>query len=204
MVNDADPVGKLLGLFHVMGSVQDGHALLVERLDRVEDGAAGLRVDADGRFVHEEQAGLVQQPNADVDAPLHPAGIGLNPVFGFVGQADLLEHLVDAGLEVPAGETVHLAPEDQVFAGAEVVVERQFLGYHADQVAHDHRFPGDRMPADGRFAGSWGEERGKDGNGSGFSGSVWTKQAEDFACVYVERNSIHGGEIAVFLYKVFH
>ena len=65
-------------------------------LDRIEDGAARLRVDADGRLVHEEQARLVQQAHADVDAPLHAAGVGLDALVGLVRQADLLQHLVDA------------------------------------------------------------------------------------------------------------
>ena len=69
---------------------------LFELFDRIEDGAAALRIDADGRFVHEEQARLVQQPDADVDAPLHAARIGLDALVGFVGQADLLQHFIDA------------------------------------------------------------------------------------------------------------
>ena len=31
VVDDADPVGELLGFFHVVGGVEHGHALLVER-----------------------------------------------------------------------------------------------------------------------------------------------------------------------------
>jgi len=40
VVDDPDPVGELLGFFHVVGGVKDGHALAVELFDRIEDGPA--------------------------------------------------------------------------------------------------------------------------------------------------------------------
>ena len=38
MIDDADPVRKFLGLFHIMCSVKHSHALLVEVFNRVENG----------------------------------------------------------------------------------------------------------------------------------------------------------------------
>src|SRR5450830_1195924 len=51
VVDDADAIAKLLRLGHVVGRVQDRHALVAERQDSVEDRAPALRVDAHGRFV---------------------------------------------------------------------------------------------------------------------------------------------------------
>ena len=81
--------------------------------------------------------------------------------FGFVGQADLLQHLVDAGVERLAGEAVHLSPESQVLAGGEVFVEGQLLRHHADGIAHRHGFARDRVTADGGIAAGGGVEGGE-------------------------------------------
>ena len=71
VVDDSDPVRELLGFLHIVGCVQDRHALPIEVLDGVENGTAGLRVDADRGLVHEQQARLVEQAHADVDPALH-------------------------------------------------------------------------------------------------------------------------------------
>ena len=68
--------------------------------------------------------------------------------FGFVGQADLFQHLVDARLERLARQAVHLAPEREVFPGGQVIVEGQVLRHHADDLPDGHRLLGHRMPAD--------------------------------------------------------
>ena len=132
VVHDGDMVGEFLGFFHVMGGVEHGHALVFERHHAVQDAAAGLRVDAHGRLVHVDDFGLVQQRHADVDAPLHPAGVFAHPVFGALGQADQLEHFVDTLVEGRAAQAVHLAPEGQVFARGEVFVQGDLLRHHAE------------------------------------------------------------------------
>ena len=66
------------------------------RLDALEDRVAALRVDADGRLVEDQQRRPVQQADADVQPALHAAGVLLGLVLGPVGQADDVEHLVDA------------------------------------------------------------------------------------------------------------
>ena len=93
----------------------------------IEDVAAGLRIDADGGFVHVDDLRFVQQGHADVDAPLHPARILLDAVLGPVGQADDLQHFVHAGFERRAAQPVHLAPEGQVLARRQVFVQGDLL-----------------------------------------------------------------------------
>ena len=72
-----------------------------ERVDRLEDGVAALRVDADGRLVEQQQARPVEQADADVQAPLHAAAERRGAVLGPVREADELEHLVRACLAAP-------------------------------------------------------------------------------------------------------
>ena len=87
-------------------------------LTEFEDRAPGLRVDADGRLVHEEQPRLVQQPDADVDAPLHPARVGLDALLGLVGQPDLFQHFVDARARAPCPPSPYIWPQKTRFSRA--------------------------------------------------------------------------------------
>ena len=49
-------------------------------MDDVEDVIPGLRVDPDGRFVHDEELGFMHQGAPDVDPPLHPSGKRLDGI----------------------------------------------------------------------------------------------------------------------------
>ena len=73
VVNDPNPVRKFLSFFHIVGSVKDGQALLVEFLDHIENASAALGIDPHGGFIHENQFGFVEQSYGDVDSALHPA-----------------------------------------------------------------------------------------------------------------------------------
>src|SRR5690606_40349743 len=95
VVDDAEAVAEPLGLLHVVGGVEDRHALPGQGLDALEDGVAALGVDADGGLVEHEQAGPVEQAGRDVGPPLHATRVLPHPVAGPVGEADDLEHLGD-------------------------------------------------------------------------------------------------------------
>src|SRR5512146_1435240 len=73
VVDDADPVAQPFGLFHVVRGVQHGHAGARQPLHALQDRVPALRVDADRRLVQDQQPRLVQQADADVEAPFHPA-----------------------------------------------------------------------------------------------------------------------------------
>ena len=94
--------------------------------------APALRVDAHRRLVQVEHPGLVQQRDADVDAPLHAAAELVDAVLLAVDEGDELEHLVDPLLERVAGQPVHAPPEREVLARAHVRVERDVLRHDAD------------------------------------------------------------------------
>jgi len=192
VVDDPDPVRELLRFFHVVRGVKNGHAGVVQGLDRIEDCPAGLRVNADGRFVHKQQARFVQQPHGDVHAALHPAAVGLDALFGAVCQPDLLQQLLHAGFQRTAGKAVHLAPEIQVLERGHVVVKRNLLRNHPNQALNLHRIFSYRKSEDGRVAFGGHEQRGKDGDCGCFSGAVRTQQAEYFPFLNVKGNIVHG------------
>jgi len=74
VVDDGDAVGEALGLFHVVGGVNDGHAAVAQGLNHLEDAIAGLWIDADGGLVHEDKARLMNEAGGHVEAALHSAG----------------------------------------------------------------------------------------------------------------------------------
>ena len=76
VLDDRDPVGELLGLVEVVGRQKDGLAELLERADRLPGGAAGGRVEAGRRLVEEDQLGIADQGEGEVEpAELTPESL---------------------------------------------------------------------------------------------------------------------------------
>src|SRR5665647_1431278 len=192
VVDDADAIAELLRLGHVVGRVQDRHALVAEREDAVEDRAPALRVDAHCRLVQVQDAGFVQQGHADVDAPLHAAAELLHAVLLTVDQRDEREHLVHPRVQLGSRETVHLAPEQQVLAGAHVGIQGDVLGDHADRL-FDRMGVGDHGAAVYEGVAAAGVQQAREhGDGGALAGAVGPEQAEDLAPGDVEADAIDG------------
>src|SRR3546814_19941522 len=82
----------------------------------------------------------VQQPDPDVEPALHSARELARPVVGPLPQADHVEHLVDAAIELLGGELVQPPEEAQVLPGRELWVDGDLLRHEPD------RGPGGRRP----------------------------------------------------------
>ena len=76
----------------VMRCVENAGAVLGQLADEVQDSDTGLGVDTHGGFVKQQQLGTVQQGTAQVDAPLHAAGVFFDDVFATVGQIQCLNN----------------------------------------------------------------------------------------------------------------
>jgi hypothetical protein len=57
-----------------MRGVDKRHTLRPEVLDHLEDAIAGLGIDADGRFVHQDKFWLVNKTGRHIEASLHTSG----------------------------------------------------------------------------------------------------------------------------------
>ena len=66
--HDRDAVGQRLRLVHEVGGEEDGLAERAEVLDRRPGLAAGGRVEAGGRLVEEEQVGVADEREREVEA----------------------------------------------------------------------------------------------------------------------------------------
>ena len=148
LVDDPDPVAQPLGLFHVVGGVEDPDALAPERLDAGQDGVAALGVDADRGLVEHEQSRAVEEPDGDVEPALHATGIAGGAVALAVAQLDHVEHLTDPGTQSVAPHPVEAAEVVEVLPRGEVGIDRQFLGHEPDEALRVGRPDVERLPGD--------------------------------------------------------
>ena len=92
----ADPVGERLRLVHVVGGEEDGLAELAQAADHLPRLAPGRGVEAGRRLVEEEQLGIADQRQRDVEAALLAAGeLEPSASSAFSVEADELDRLVD-------------------------------------------------------------------------------------------------------------
>ena len=73
LVDDADPVGHLLGFVDVMGGEDDRHAASRSDAHHLPHVLAQLDIDARRRLVEKQDLRLVRQRLGDQHAPLHAA-----------------------------------------------------------------------------------------------------------------------------------
>ena len=96
---DADPVAHALDLVQQVAREQDGHpALADEPAQQVEDLRDAERVDRRRRLVEDQDVGILHERIGDAEPLEHAARVRVGPVVGSVGQADLVEDLVDRRL----------------------------------------------------------------------------------------------------------
>ena len=93
MVDHGDLIGQAIGLVEVLRGQQDGRAAGDPGLDRLPQGDAAARVEAGGRLVEEEHGRRGDQRGGEIEAPAHPAGVGLRQPVGRLVELELLEQL---------------------------------------------------------------------------------------------------------------
>ena len=96
-----------VGIFHQVCCDQNAQALLAARpLEVAPEVQAGTRVQAGSGFIEQDERGTVHQSLRQVDSSLQPAGEVPHKLALAVTDADLIEHLVDAGFKVRAANSV--------------------------------------------------------------------------------------------------
>src|SRR5206468_469857 len=118
VIDDGDAVAERVGLLQIVGGEEDRHALVAELSHLIPDAGTGLRVEAGGRLVEEEELWAVDDAEADIETPAHAAGIGAGLAVGRLiefedgedvarpGHGFGLAHAVEAPLDdelAPAG-----------------------------------------------------------------------------------------------------
>src|SRR6266511_4300317 len=166
-------VGELLRLVHVVGGEQDRLAEVAQALHQLPRAAPGRGIEAGGRLVEEEQVGVADDAEGEVQAALLAAGQRPGPRRPLVAETDHVDHLggvarvrvvaaeqrddlLDAQLAVDAGGLEHDADPfaEGPLAALRVEAEHLDLAGGAAPVALQdlHR---------GRLAGPVGAEQGE-------------------------------------------
>src|SRR6266545_4264611 len=91
--DDRHAVGQVLRLVHVVGGEQDRLAEVAQALHQLPRAAPGRGIEAGGRLVEEEQVGVADDAEGEVQAALLAAGQRPGPRRPLVAETDHVDHL---------------------------------------------------------------------------------------------------------------
>jgi hypothetical protein len=194
VVDNGNAVAQPLGLFHVVGCVDEGCALGAKSLDHLEDAIAGLRIDAGGGLVHEDKAGLVDEAGSHVEAALHSPGEVSSEIVGAVFEGCPLETPCDGDGEPSAGKTIVATEGAQVFSGRETRIDSQLLRHPSERGTRGKGGGGRTEDVD--CAGVRDDTADDGANESAFARAVGAEQAETLPGAKLERDVVDGGDRA--------
>ncbi len=180
-VQDADPVGQLVGLFEVLRGQEDRDAAGRELADDPPHHPAASRIQARRRLVEEDDPRVPDQGHRQVQAPLHPARIGRDQLSGRVREVELLEQLGDPLPTVGARQVAKVGHEPQVLLAREQVVHGRELARDADGGPDGIGLAQGVLARDAHVAGVEGDEGGEDVHGGGLARAVGAEHREDRA-----------------------
>jgi len=190
-------IARLVGLLEVLGGEEDRGAGCVDAADLVPDGEPGSRVQSGRGLVEEQDLGLVDERARQIEAALHPSGIGLGPPFGGVRQTDQLEQLIGAVAPGGACDPIEPALELEQLAAGLHRIEPDLLQRDADISPHlvviaHHVVARHQGAATGRRQqGAQHPDRG------GLAGPVRPEEAEDLAFGNADVHPPHGLDAAL-------
>src|SRR5207302_8134068 len=108
VVDDPDAIGEDVGLLQILRDQEHRNALVLRQpADLPPQRRAALDVEPGRRLVEQQDARAVHERQREVEAALHPTGIGADLAVRSLGQADAREQLVAAALTFVAGDAVH-------------------------------------------------------------------------------------------------
>ena len=146
LVDDADPVGHLLGLLDIVGGEDHGDALVAQPAHERPHVAAEIDVDAGGRLVEEQDLGLMGERLGDHHPPLHAArqlddaGVALLP------QREVAQEALDEGRVGRPAEQAPAERHGRPDGGEDV--ERDLLRHEADLRARGAKVSRHVVPVD--------------------------------------------------------
>ena len=173
-VDDYDPIRVGLRLCSVVGGEDDRHAAAAEAVDQIPDRVGRIGVQSQGRFVEEEQVGVVQEGAGEIETAAQAAGEGAAEVVGAVVEVGRLQQFVDPRRALAAGQIEKLSVQLESFAHGHQIVAAGLLEdlsdsppqavavnvvEEADAAALGNQFAADQLEQ-GRFAGPVGAQQG--------------------------------------------
>ena len=172
-------ISQRLSLHEIVGGENQTHTPVPEALEYTMYGLAGDWIQADCRFVEQQQVGSVKGARRDVDAPLHAAGKPLDRLRGAISEPRPGQRVCHCRCNLATVETCQSAENLQIGADRQVAPERDGLGYEADAPAHGPIVRGAATNADA--AGIEPGSTGQRAEESGLAGAVWPQENQYLA-----------------------
>jgi len=197
MVEERDPVGELIGFLQVLRGEEDRDPAGHQIADDLPHGAAAARVQAGGRLVEEDDAGVADQGHREVEPPAHAAGVGSSRFACRVGQAELAEQLGCPPPPRGPAQMAQVGHEVQVLRTGEQLVHGGKLPGDADQLTHRVGFPCQVVARDAGAATAGPDQGGQDLHHGGLAGPVGAEQREDRSFGDVKVDAVEHDLLAV-------
>jgi hypothetical protein len=172
-VHDREAVREGLGLVEVVRGQHDRGAPRAERGDQLPGAGPGLRVQARGGLVEEQQLGIARDRAGEVQAPHLAAGERRDAGAGAALEVDLREHLGD-GARRGEGR----APHREGLGGGEIGGEAAGLQHEPLAGAHCAPVPVGVQPEHAHGAAGGAGEPLEHLEGRGLAGAVGAEQSE--------------------------
>ena len=199
MVDDADAVAAL-HLLDVMGGDDDGEiALLAQRLHVLPQPPARLRIEADGRLVEEQHAGVMDERARDLEPSFHAGRERPHQAVAPLRELDQMQHLVDPALAPRRRHAIDEAVEIEVLVHGQAIVERGLLEHHAEAAPRLQRMGDDVDAADPRGAAVGLEDGAEDVEQRGLAGAVRAEQREQLVRPHREADIVQRQRAAIAL-----
>ena len=129
--HDRRRVAQRFDLFQLVGNIQDRHPFFGQPAQRLEQFVHFLRRQHRCRFVHDQQARILQQAAHDLDTLAFANRQGVNVTVGVERQAVLLRYLADTGGQVALRQFRRYA-EGDILLDRHRIEQREMLEHHAD------------------------------------------------------------------------
>jgi len=132
----------------------------------------------------------VDEPEPDVQPPLHSARVPAHDTIGGLRKPEQLEQVADARVEGAPAHALDPTLQRQVFPAGGVAVDARALGHVADRAADRVRLADDVVARDLGAARIRLRQRREDLDGGRLPGSVRAKEAEDLAGADAETDAV--------------
>src|SRR5207302_272257 len=102
-------------------------ATRLQRREVVEDRVPALRIDPNGRFVEQQDIGVVQQACRQIQPPLHAPTERLDKITRAIREAHKIKRVTDGAIPSRTLEAIETGKESEVVERRQLVVEGEVL-----------------------------------------------------------------------------
>ncbi|GAF26597.1 ABC-type oligopeptide transport system, ATPase component [Moorella thermoacetica Y72] len=201
MIHDHQAITELGRFFQIMGGQDQGHPTGLQLTHLLPHQMPGLRVQAGGWLIQDEEPGVVDEPPGDGQAPLHPPG----EVFDFY-PCFILQVGEDQEFPYPlpgdsTGKVEIAGVEEQVFYYRQLRVQVVLLGHHPQPGLDLAGLPADVIPQHLQGTVAHRGETVDHFNGGSLPGAVRTQEAKTLTWPHVEVYSLDSREAVIPFYQ---